>query len=350
MQERFEGPEGRKLARQTLAVMEKHDISPSPRNYALWSAYVSGFHPAVSSAIDKLVRAGEDMSDAVADELYARHFAPELMNEGMIAVSNDAVAAMGRAQASLRTAGDNTRAYGAALADASGELAQSNTTEQTQKLVQNLLRETQLMQSRTRELEAQLDTATSEVSSLRSKLTEAQEDALTDPLTGLANRKRMDSELRANIAKATKSGRAFSVLIADIDHFKRFNDTWGHQTGDQIIRFVGRTLLHAAREYDIVARYGGEEFAVLLPGASRDDAVDVAEQARQAVESKQLMRKSTNECLGNITISLGVAEMIGGDTPETLVERADKRLYLSKSGGRNRVTAEDPPGSASNAA
>lgn len=196
------------------------------------------------------------------------------------------------------------------------------------------------MQRRSRELERRLQETSVEVNQLRNNLEKVREEAMTDALTGLANRKRFDEAMRKARRDAELQGDDFCLILCDIDHFKRFNDTWGHQTGDQIIRFVSACLSRFAKDTHVVARYGGEEFAIVMPKTTLGDAAEIADKIRATVESKRLLRKSTNEDLGHITVSMGVSQHAAGESVESLIERADTNLYKSKQTGRNRVTID----------
>ncbi|MFC3798837.1 diguanylate cyclase [Cohnella sp. GCM10012308] len=155
--------------------------------------------------------------------------------------------------------------------------------------------------------------------------------ATTDPLTGLRNRRFFKESLAALQEAYTQSGQPFSLLILDIDHFKKINDTYGHPVGDLVLASLAALLRSESGPADIAARYGGEEFVVLMPGADRASVIDASERYRAGVEA------ASWEGL-RITISVGAATISPGDTDETLVNRADQALYASKSGGRNRVT------------
>lgn len=352
MADRFKGKEGKELATRILAVMERHDVAPNPRNYTIWSAYVTGSHPGVASAVDDLVRGGSAFDETVAEELYTTYLSAQEPSPRILDASERIANSVLDAQQSLIDVGAMTKDYGEVLETASGRLETAKGGD-VKHLVAGLVDETQKMRSRSKELEDRLGEATKEVDALREELNTAREEALTDPLTGLGNRKQLDRALDTMIKDHHENGAPTCVILADIDHFKSINDKWGHPTGDQIIRFVARTLRRMANSSDIVARYGGEEFAALMPHATLEDARAYAERVRQAVEQKQLLRKSTNETLGNVTISLGVAEVTDADTPATALERADQRLYASKQSGRNRVTSdapEDYPGQNSAAA
>ncbi len=155
--------------------------------------------------------------------------------------------------------------------------------------------------------------------------------SLSDPLTGLGNRRAFDDALAVEMARARRAGGSMGVVILDVDHFKQFNDQHGHQAGDDALVTVARVLAQEARAEDRACRIGGEEFALLLPGADDSTAAAVAERVRRAVESNTAP-------VAGVTVSLGVAAS-RGDDPRGLLESADARLYVAKSAGRNRVVA-----------
>ena len=137
------------------------------------------------------------------------------------------------------------------------------------------------------------------------------------------------------------------LAVLDIDHFKNFNDTWGHQTGDQVIRYVASVIGRVGAPPRFAARYGGEEFAMIFAGESARAVDHVLHQILDEIASRRLKRRSSNEDLGAVTISAGFAERLPGELPASLMDRADTALYESKHAGRNRVSrAEKPPADA----
>ncbi|CAM8653887.1 GGDEF domain [Comamonadaceae bacterium] len=163
-----------------------------------------------------------------------------------------------------------------------------------------------------------------------------QEQTLTDPLTALKNRRAFDSLLSNEFARSQRSKSPLCLLMVDADHFKPYNDAFGHVAGDQALMFVALAIKSQARAYDHVARYGGEEFCVILPDTKLNEALIVAERIREAIKSIIGLRRP-------MTGSIGVAFSEGVTTPKRLVELADRAMYLAKQGGRDRVEIFLPP-------
>ncbi len=340
MDGRLKSDEGMELARKALDLMSSHGVAPTAHNYAVFTAYVSDFNHELSAELQVFIDAGGPIGDDVLEDLYDRFFTFKRIQDAVMDAGGAMSRELGDVVKTLEAAERDTAAYGKALEGASGKLDDTTDSAGVKQMVEGLVAATARMQKRSRELEKRLQETSQEVDQLRNNLEKVREEAMTDALTGVANRKRFDESMRKGRREAETKGEPFSLILCDIDHFKRFNDTWGHQTGDQIIRFVAACLSRFSKESHVVARYGGEEFAMVLPGTSQQDAALIAEKVRSTVESKRLLRKSTNEDLGNITVSLGVSQFRSGESVECLIERCDTNLYKSKQTGRNKVTVD----------
>jgi diguanylate cyclase len=233
--------------------------------------------------------------------------------------------------------------YGATLDGANQRLTTALTAEQLKATVEVLVKSTGEMRQTNKLLEERLTLSKSEINNLQQSLEAIRTESLTDPLTGLGNRKYFDRMIESSVQDALVKGEPLSLLMFDIDHFKSFNDSYGHLTGDQVLRLVGMSLKQTIKGQDITARYGGEEFAVVLPNTALRQALTVADHIRRAVMAKELKKKSTGEILGRVTISVGVSMLKPGDDTDSLIERADACLYAAKRNGRNRVICEADP-------
>jgi diguanylate cyclase len=320
--------------------MADHCVAPTAHNYAVFTGFVADTNSELSAELKPHISAGGPIPDGLLEDLYDRFFTFKRIQDAVMDVGGAMSRELGAVVKTLEAAERDTAAYGEALAGASGQLDSAQDNASVKQMVEGLVAATARMQRRSRELEKRLQDTSQEVDQLRTNLEKVREEAMTDALTGVANRKRFDESMRKARQGAELRNEPFSLILCDIDHFKRFNDTWGHQTGDQIIRFVAACLSRFAEEGHIVARYGGEEFAVVLPNTPANKALEIADKVRGTVESKRLLRKSTNEDLGNITVSLGVSQFRAGESVECLIERCDTNLYKSKQTGRNRVTAD----------
>jgi diguanylate cyclase len=336
----FSGERGFELGRQTMDIMERHDIPPTAQNYEVWLSYNLGGNPDLRATIQSKIDAGEPFDPELNREIYNRFFSNERLSGAILATGESIQREMNEVVAALQVAGERTGAYGVTLQRASTGIEQGIDVKTLKDIVSGLAAATKEMADHNKLLTGKLQDSTRELDQLRTALTQVRIESLTDGLTGLANRKMLDETLRRRVLEARNDSTSLCMLMCDIDHFKKFNDTWGHQTGDQIIRFVAAALQKGALPDYLVARYGGEEFAIIMPRTGLAEARSVAENVRQAIESKKLFRKSTSEDLGKITISIGLAKLRPGEQGDALMGRADDCLYVSKRGGRNRVTTD----------
>jgi diguanylate cyclase len=211
--------------------------------------------------------------------------------------------------------------------------------DEIRQVLQVASSKTKKMLQQNQMLEDQLAKSTQLMEDLKRDLEYVRREAMTDGLTGLANRKSFDTEMDRILTESRENKRIFTLLMVDIDHFKSFNDNFGHQVGDQVLRLVARTLKDGLKGRDFAARYGGEEFAIILPETDLASGVTVGNSLRKAVATKDVINRNTGEILGRITMSVGVAEFSGDLTMEDMIERADNALYTAKHNGRNQVAA-----------
>ena len=328
------------IAKAALDSMIGHGVDPSPQNYTVWYEYCSGQNPAIGTAIDETIRDKIPFTAERSREIYERFSG---FNEvaGLVQETGHQVREqVDEILASLGQAGRDQSAFGEKLAGFSDQLSEDMSSDAVAGTVGGILQETQDIMAKNAALEAKLEESSREIDNLQQHLGEMKREAMTDGLTGIANRKHFDLVLGSETTVAADSGDSLCLLLTDIDHFKNFNDTYGHRVGDEVLKVVARTLKDGIKGRDTPARYGGEEFAVILPQTSLEDAVTVADQIRVTLASRNLQNRKTGDSYGKVTLSIGVARYRPGESPDELIERADAALYRAKGAGRNRVETE----------
>ena len=249
----------------------------------------------------------------------------------------------------IDAASGSATSYSEDLADASAKLAGAYDSDTLRAVIERLMEGASAMEFNNKKLEASLSASKQEIEQLQQILQSYAARAL--PIrsprcrTGSLSMPRSPAPWMA----ARQKGEPLSLIMADVDHFKQFNDRFGHLTGDQVLRLVAVAMKHNVKGQDIVARYGGEEFVIALPDTTLRSAVAVADQIRRGVMAKELIKRSSGERLGRVTISVGIAQLHGSETAQSLIERADACLYAAKRQGRNRIVCENDPEATTNA-
>ena len=314
-----------------------------PRNYEIWYVYATGYNAPLNKIINETLARSGKLSEADLEQIYETYLSHIKTTDRIDKVGARVIGEIDGVMNLITDALSMSATYDASLSGAGRELEAAQTPEQVKAIVDMLLKSTREMRSTNKALEERLTLSKNEISDLQHSLEAIRAESLTDPLTGLGNRKYFDRMIAAAVQHALANNEPLSLLLFDIDHFKSFNDSYGHLTGDQVLRLVGMSLKQTIKGQDVTARYGGEEFAVLLPNTALRQALTVADHIRRAVMAKELKKKSTGEILGRVTISVGVSMLKSDDDTDALIERADACLYAAKRAGRNRVICEVDP-------
>ena len=322
------------------AQMRELSIPATPTNYTIWYVYHSGAAPDLRSELDRMLEDKREFTTDGANQLYERHFGMAAESDALKETGERLEAAVSKLMGYLGEAGADAASYGEALETMSGQLSQPLGAGEVRTVISAILEETKRIATQHEKLQATLSESSKEIDDLRQSIFSVRQEALTDALTGIANRKAFDERLRAELNTASDENEPLSLLMLDIDHFKRFNDTYGHLFGDQVLRLVARTFTECIKGRDMAARYGGEEFAIVLPRTEHENALVVAEQIRASVAAKQIVNRRNGEKLGQITISIGASTLGPGQAPEDFIKRADRALYAAKRGGRNQVISD----------
>ncbi len=315
----------------------------SPRNYEIWYAYATGYHPSLNQRINETLKNSGVLAEGNLENIYATYLSPTRLTERIDEVGTQVKGEIEQVMSMIDSAAGSASNYTESLAGMSEKIGQSKDREGLRSIVESLVQTAKEMELSNIQLEERLNESMREILDLHANLEAVRSESLTDPLTQLSNRKFFDATLELAINEARAKNEALSLLLTDIDHFKNFNDSYGHLTGDQVLRLVAISMKQNVKGQDTTARYGGEEFAIILPNTVLRSAITVADHIRRAVMTKELMKRSTGEHLGRVTISVGVATLRKTDTVQSLIERTDGCLYAAKRHGRNRVMCETDP-------
>jgi diguanylate cyclase len=325
------------LAHVAMERINALGLAPDPINFETFYTYASGHNKALNRAVDAIARANT-WSAAAVRQVYDEFLSPDRFLNRVHKVSDSLRGEAGQLTHVIEQATESASVYRDTLTGASLRLNKPAKQQTLDAVVAALVRSTDEVVKTNTLLHAQLAASREQVQELQVSLEVLQTESMTDPLTATLNRNAFDRAF----ARMVAAGEPLCLLLVDVDRFKTFNDGYGHQVGDDVLRLVALTLKQSTRETDIVARIGGDEFAIIVPKTSVAQATVLAEQIRQAVKERQIFRRSTGETLGRISISTGVAEFMAGLAPEDVIQRADTSLYGAKRAGRDCVLAWSP--------
>ena len=327
------------IAKNVILNTTERSIPLTPENYHVWFEYFLGSNQKLNTSIDKLIASGNSFSQEIHERLYKEYLKADKI-EILKEFQKEAHKIFQNIFKTTLSTSDLTFDYSAKMEEYAVKLDEAKDLTQIQKFIVDIIKETNDMAESSRQLNEQLEEATSKIENLSKKLEETEKEVLLDALTGLNNRKAFDRKIKELYEKYEKKEGLFSVIMLDIDFFKKFNDQYGHHIGDEVLSIVGSNLRNNLKGRDFPARYGGEEFIILLPNTALDNAYVLADQMRKELSKKRLKIKKTGQIIGNITVSMGVSEIRERDTTMSVVERADAALYLAKNSGRNNVKSE----------
>ena len=328
-------------AAAAMRSIQENGLHIDPRSFSVWYEYHQGSNPDLRRLIDILLSNRKTVGTDDVARLYDRFIANPGDHQDLRATAERMQDTLCQVLALVREAGVDASRFGTAIRTVSGRFADSECSIGT--LVQCLISEARDVAARAGRIEGALTRNGEMIRTMQHSLSDAREAAITDALTGLANRRHLDETMRVLTGVAMNDGGPVSLLIFDIDHFKRVNDRWGHPVGDLVIQLAAATIRADLRDTDLAARYGGEEFAVLLPGVAIDEATTIGERIRKAFATHKMVLRESREAVGMLTVSVGAAGYEPGEPLAEWVRRADAALYEAKAAGRNRLVVAHVP-------
>lgn len=334
--------DARTFAQAALNAMSRNGVLPSPRNFGIWLAYAAGTSPELTAQIDQIIEAGSGFTTDVNKDLDDRFGDQDSGVEQARLISNDLLETLRFIQDAFDTTELGQLEFYERLDHYSEKLENANGVADVTRILEEIVVDTVQVREQTGNLKTKLAESTRLVRDLRSRLDSANKDAVTDPLTGIPNRRYFEVELDKAVAQAGTSNKPLSLMFIDIDRFKDFNDKHGHHTGDIVLRLVAGQISACVGERGLACRYGGEEFVVLLEDTDSHTALVMAEKIRIMISRKEVKHRKSRKSFGRITISCGLTLFQPGDDPGSFLGRADSLLYQAKEAGRNRVMRCDP--------
>jgi diguanylate cyclase len=328
------------MLRIALGMLAQYNLAPNPIHYTVWYEYASGATPQLRTAMERLIAEGTSFSPEIHQSLYEQ-FILDVDRVTGRRILKEIQRIIDEVAKDVKVAGGQVAQHGEKLEALAGPLEHADDLAAVRHVVDFLITTTRELLHSSNYLENRLSEVTIEVDTLRQEMVSLKAKAMTDALTGLVNRWGLEKLLFQEISQAKGTGKELSIIMADIDHFKEINDTYGHLVGDNVIKMLAATLTDFVKGRDLVVRYGGEEFLVVLPDTPLVGAVTLSKKMQSFLENIKWKRKGSGKAFGKVTLSFGVARYRPDESIEAFIHRADSALYYSKQNGRNRVTAEN---------
>ncbi|MBN4079322.1 diguanylate cyclase [Beggiatoa alba] len=328
--------EATQLARVALPMASACALPANPVNYAVLYEYVAGQNSELCTALDHLREDRCELSNEQVQSLYNDYVS--MTDEQAVQNVRQALSSIVKStRGSLDKVGRESQAYSENLGDAASQLQAGIESVTTADIIVRLIDETVRMQVASQVMQEELAQTNEDLSRLRTEFKRVRRESLVDPLTGIRNRRAFDISLNECCEQAKIGGEALCMLLVDIDHFKKVNDSHGHVLGDAVLKQVASAIDESVRGGDVLARYGGEEFVVLLPNTPMEGAERVADNICNKVRNLKMDSRTVGKNIGQVTVSVGVALFYAEESREQFVARADTALYRAKESGRNRV-------------
>jgi diguanylate cyclase len=322
-----------------LAKIRSFDQPVDPRTYAAWFTYATNCRPSQNAIVNRKIALNGSISADEIEKIYG-YGPPDLIAGNLGPLAAGVVDHVGQVKAMVDAVVGAIAAYRAKLDHVTEQLDRSPDQHEVSAMVEALVSAAKSMETQNQAFTARLQAARRQITELQEEADSLRVDDLTDRLTSLANRKHFDRQLERCMAEAEAKDGSLCLLLTDIDHLKNVNDTFGHLAGDEVLRLISHSHRQHVQPNDVAARIGGDEFAVILPAVQLHSALTVADHIRCRVMATHLMKRTTGESIGRLTVSGGIATYRRGESPWALMQRADRCLEAAKRHGCNRVVCD----------
>ena len=327
-------------AQKAFDLIHKYRTPPDPKTYSLWYAYAAGTDSCLNARVDELLEVNKGLNpfdiEAICREFLSEDTGETARHTIGLAIEKEIESVLKIIQQGVQSSDD----FGASLDEASKRLPGMPGGEDLALLVTSLVEDNRRMAETTQELNQGLKDSKKQIATLHKELEEVQNQCMRDPLTAISNRRAFDERLQQEIEIAMESGQKLCLAMADIDHFKCVNDTYGHQVGDAVLKNFASVIAQNIKGQDMVARYGGEEFAIILPQTDLFSAYNLLVKIKYNFKNAETVIEGTDKKVSDVTASFGIVRFEPGMTARDLIEQADSFLYEAKRAGRDRVKAK----------